>query len=438
MEKLATLRAKRGEIVDKMAVLADSETALTDEQKTQFDTLEKEVQGIDDQIGRIDRAQKAAAASARPVDGQDVRVPAQPKSDRYEKDKTLVVGGALKMLLLGGNNPINALAAAKEVYGERHPVTDFCGAAFKALITSSGPAGGFVVPPDYVNEIIELLRPMTVVRKAGPRVLPMPRGTMTIPKGASPSTAFYGSEAGPITVSKPSFGQVVASFKKLTALVPVSNDMLRYADPAIDAYVRDDLVQVLARREDLAFIRGDGTADSPKGFRTFVPAANVIASADAFSLTTVTSELGGAVVSLTQANVPMLKPVWIMHPRTLEYLWWVQNANGFYVFRDELEKGNLRQYPYFTTTQIPTNLSNGTHGDCSEIYFVDILQAMILDSMAMQLAVSQEAYFIDESGSQVSAFQSDLSLIRAITEHDFQMRHDEAIAVLNNVRWQLS
>jgi hypothetical protein len=43
MEKLATLRAKRGEIVDKMAVLADSETALTDEQKTQFDTLEKGV-----------------------------------------------------------------------------------------------------------------------------------------------------------------------------------------------------------------------------------------------------------------------------------------------------------------------------------------------------------------------------------------------------------
>jgi hypothetical protein len=52
--------------------------------------------------------------------------------------------------------------------------------------------------------------------------------------------------------------------------------------------------------------------------------------------------------------------------------------------------------------------------------------------------VSQEAYFIDESGSQASAFQSDLSLIRAITEHDFQMRHDEAIAVLNNVLWQLS
>jgi len=239
-------------------------------------------------------------------------------------------------------------------------------------------------------------------------------------------------------MSKPTFGQVVASFKKLTALVPVSNDMLRFADPAIDAYVRDDLVQVLARREDVAFIRGDGTADSPKGFRTFVPAVNVIPSADAFSLTTVTSELGSAVVRLTQANVPMLKPIRVMHPRTLDYLWWVQNANGFYVFRDELEKENLRQYPYFTTTQIPTNLSNGTHADCSEIHLVDILQAMILDSMALQLAVSQEAYFIDDSGAQVSTFQNDLSLIRAITEHDFQMRHDEAIAVLSNVRWQLS
>jgi HK97 family phage major capsid protein len=147
--------------------------------------------------------------------------------------------------------------------------------------------------------------------------------------------------------------------------------------------VRDDLVQVLARREDLAFIRGDGTADSPKGFRTFVPAANVIASADAFSLTTVTSELGGVVVSLTRANVPMLKPVWIMHPRTLEYLWWVQKANGFYVFRDELEKGIFASIPISRQRRSrPTSPMERT-ATARKSIFVDILQAVILNSMAM-------------------------------------------------------
>jgi HK97 family phage major capsid protein len=399
-----------------------------------------EVISLRDQITRAEEAQQLSAATAQPVPGQEnAHLWPQPKKpDPYEKDRTLCVGGAVKMLIVGGGNMFSGVQAARQFYGERHPVTGLMDQSLKSLITSSGPAGGFLVPPDYVADVIELLRAQAVVRRAGPRILPMPRGTMTIPKGIGAATAYYGNEAQPITASRPAFGQVAASFKKLTGLVGISNDMLRYADPAIDAYVRDDLVEVLARREDVAFIRGDGTADSPKGFRTFVPAANLIASADAFTLTTVTSELGGAVVRLAQANVPMLKPVWIMHPRTLEFLWWLQNAQGFYVFRDELEKGNLRQYPFFTTTQIPTNLSNGTHSDCSEIYLVDILQALILDSMALQLAVSQEAYFTDESGASVSAFQNDLSLIRAITEHDFQMRHDEAIAVINNARWQLS
>jgi HK97 family phage major capsid protein len=62
--------------------------------------------------------------------------------------------------------------------------------------------------------------------------MPMPRGTMTIPGAASAATAAYGAEGGRIAASQPGPRQIVASFKKLTALVPVSNDMMRYADPS--------------------------------------------------------------------------------------------------------------------------------------------------------------------------------------------------------------
>jgi len=47
---------------------------------------------------------------------------------------------------------------------------------------------------------------------------------------------------------------------------------MRYADPAVDAFVRDDLVKVIALREDLAFILGDGTQDTPRGFLSFAGA----------------------------------------------------------------------------------------------------------------------------------------------------------------------
>ena len=46
--------------------------------------------------------------------------------------------------------------------------------------------------------------------------------------------------------------------RKLTAMVPVSNDLIRRSPIGVEEIVRDDLVQTIARREDLAFLRGDG------------------------------------------------------------------------------------------------------------------------------------------------------------------------------------
>ncbi len=56
------------------------------------------------------------------------------------------------MLGAGGGNLYGARQAAKDLYGENHPVT-------KALITSTGTGGGFIVAPDQMNEIIEIAAP---------------------------------------------------------------------------------------------------------------------------------------------------------------------------------------------------------------------------------------------------------------------------------------
>lgn len=274
-----------------------------------------------------------------------------------------------------------------------------------------------------------------MVRASEPRVLPMPRGTLTLPRQTQAATATYGSEVAAIPASQQSVGQIVATYKKLTALVPVSNDLMRYSDPAVDAFVRDDLVQVLARREDAAFIRGDGSSDSPRGFLSFCQAGNVINSTAVFALSTVAQELGGAVNKLESANVPIIRPVWLMNPRSKNYLYNVQNAVGAYVYRDEMNEGKLLGIPFKITTQIPTNLTVGGNNDCSEVYLVDMAHAMILDSMTLELAVSREGTYTDANGNTVSVFQSDQTLVRAIAEHDFQMRHDEAIAVIKGVRW---
>jgi HK97 family phage major capsid protein len=467
MTKIAELLKQRARAFDEFKALAEK-TTLTEAEQAEYETKKRAVTDLDAQIVRVKEAQALSAETAQPVEGQDnhiTKAPASVDADRYVKERSLVIGAAAKMMAYGGGNLFNARQASVEVYGERHPVT-------RALVASTGPAGGFIIPPDYMNEVIELLRPAAVVRGSNPRVIPMPRGTMTLPGQASPATASYGTENSQIATSQQTLRQIVASFKKLTALVPISNDLMRYADPAIDAMVRDDLVEVIALREDLAFLLGDGTQAAPMGFTGFANAwavsqggtagvwsananstaavngnagnpllgqngGNFITSNETYNEATVVAELTGLINRLDVANVPDRKRVWYMHHRTYNYLFGLLNSLGLYVFRDELTRGTLYGYPFKKTTQIPISIwdPTGTNRDCSFIILAEMTEAMILDSMSMELAVSREGSYTDAGGNTVSAFQYDQTLIRAITEHDFQLRHDSACSVLQFVRW---
>jgi len=109
----------------------------------------------------------------------------------------------------------------------------------KALAASDAVSGGFLVPPQFSQEIIEFLRPASVVRKLGPVIIPMPTGTFRIPKMTQGSTFTYQGENSNAGKTQPTFGNVTLTFKKLSGVVPISNDLMRYSSPGADAIVRD-------------------------------------------------------------------------------------------------------------------------------------------------------------------------------------------------------
>ncbi|MGB8603260.1 MAG: phage major capsid protein [Rhizomicrobium sp.] len=476
---LHELMQKRAAAFDAFKALAEK-TTLSETERAEYDVKKRAVEDFDDQITRAQNVQDLSARTAKPVAGQEnLTVPAAAETDPYVNDdvartrfggssRSLVLGGLVKMLGAGNGSITDTRTIAKEIYGENHPIT-------RALMTSAGAAGGFIVPPDYNNEVIELLRPKAVVRDAGPRVLPMPRGTMQLPGQSSQAQASYGGEGKKISASQPKFDKKVASFKKLRALVPVSNDMMRYADPAVDAVVRDDLVQVLALVQDKNFLLSDGTNDSPRGYLSFangwvqahggtpgvfstseksVLALNgadvtddpstsggnfitaTMPAVNADLLTAVTNALAGAVDRLDTAQSPDIKRTWFYTPRTHNFLYSLRNELGQYVYRDEMTRGTLNGYPFRKTSQIGNNWWDASgNKDCSFIFLAEMTETMILDSMSLELAVSREGTYYDASGNLQSAFSNDETLIRAITEHDFQMRHDQSVAIIQGVRW---
>lgn len=430
---VAEMSAARAKHIDAMAVLAKL-ADLTDAQVKEFDDAEAAVKALDASIARTKTAEALQATLAQPV-GVTTKTAATVKSDAYEKDSSIVVGGMLRMMAVAKGHMNQAVETAIAQYGENHPVA-LAMVQTKAQNTMTGSAGGFVIPPDFVDSIIPLLYAKTVVRQAGALTMPMPNGTMTIPKMTGGSAASWIGEAQAIGESGPAWGQVVATAHKLAALVPVSNDQMRYAMPQYDTMLRNDIVKQISLAEDAAFIRGIGTQYSPKGLKSFALSGQTITSTYAYTLTTVNNELAGLVNKLESANLPLSNVGWLMSPRTKNYLLNVLNGNGFYVYKTEMTaQKTLLGYPFYTTTEIPNTLTIGGNANCSELYLVDFGETMILESRQLEFAISTEGTYKDANGVMQSAFQNDLTIIRAIMAEDFQLRHDEAVAFNQGVAW---
>src|SRR3546814_17075123 len=82
------------------------------------------------------------------------------------------------------------------------------------------------------------------------------------------------------------------SAKRLTALVPITNQLIRRASMNVQMMIRDDLVEGVAVKEDQQFLRGVGSATAPTGLRHLIAPGNVLPAHAGVNLVTVTSGLG--------------------------------------------------------------------------------------------------------------------------------------------------
>lgn len=304
-----------------------------------------------------------------------------------------------------------------------------------AMAATSPTDGGFLVPEQFSQDIIELLRPASVVRSLVGRTLQMPVGTVNIPKVTQGSTAYYQGENTNATKSALKTGNMKLSWKKLIALVPLSNDLARYSSPGADGIVRTDMIRAISQRENQAFLRDPGSDAAPRGLRYQIAPTNLLDVSNPTTTTqTVATDLGRCVLQLVNANVPLTKPGWLFAPRTWNYLRMLQTTTGAFIYQAEMNNGLLLGYPYKWSTQIPVNLNDHERAGESEIYFSDFDDVIIGEAMSLRVDASMEASYMD-GATLVSAFSQDQTVIRAITEHDFGVRRAESVMVMNGVTW---
>jgi|TARA_R110002072_G_scaffold86176_11_gene194578 HK97 family phage major capsid protein len=306
----------------------------------------------------------------------------------------------------------------------------------KTLAAGSGSSGGFLVPENYSAEIIDLLRQRTVVRRAGALVVPM-NGSLLMPKLASGAAASYIGENQTISKTSPGFGQLRLTSRKLAAMVPLSNDLLRTASPQADQVVLDDLIAGMSVTEDAAFLRNDGTGNAPKGLRYWADPTQVTLSSGTGAVE-IEADLKALVTTLEEASVRMLRPAWFMAPRSRNHLFILRDAVGNLLFPElritdpQAPFGRLWGYPVFPSNNLPTD--GGVGGDESEVMLADMADVLIGEDGQIEISLSDTAAYHDGS-SVVAAFSQDQTVVRAIARHDFALRHDQSVAVKTGVTW---
>jgi len=294
----------------------------------------------------------------------------------------------------------------------------------KALAVSDFSAGGALVPEEFASEVIDALYPALTVSSLGAKVIPMPNGNLTLPFIDSGATGYYVGEVQNITPSQQSTGNMSLTAKKLAAVVPVSNDLLRTRSVRADAMVQADLMRMLTQRADQAFLRGTGASGEPRGVRSWAVSGNVFATAGA-TLAQKVSDLGKMQRLIADNNVPVINGGYVFNPNIGWALRGTLDSLGNFVFGQTMAVGVLMGQAFRESTACTSG----------EVIFGAFGHVIIGDTEQLEIQAYPGGSYYDGSAVQ-SGISQDVTPIAALLRHDLGCRYQgKEIAVMTGVSY---
>ncbi|MBC9178563.1 phage major capsid protein [Pseudoroseomonas ludipueritiae] len=438
---VAELMQKRGRLYDEMDTITRSE--LTDDSRKRFDEVEAEVKRLDADIVRLQRSEEIQRQRAREQQPQTLpgggtgpvleeRNHALPAAAAAQRDYGLEFGAFVRcyadsQVQFRSGKVVQPAAIASEIYGERHPIT---GELQRAQNLSENAQGGFLVTPKLASEFLRLWGPNTIVRKRA-RVVP---GNASYLKGKSGASVGYVGEAQQGNVTGVSFGMIDMNEKDIAAILPITRKLLRNANTiSLEAYCRDELSRAAAEFEDRKCFYGTGVGKEIKGYAfSILDAMKFAAGAETNpSNQAIRAILRKVLKAMAAKNVPIdASAAWYMNPAIKMFLEDVYQGDVKAFPTLEGPNPTLFGYPVDTSTQI-----TGPGGEGGDIFFGVHRYAMLGESVSMQLSVSEEASFVDETGKQVNMWAQGLIGIKLDMSHDFALQYPEAFGMISGVKW---
>ena len=262
-----------------------------------------------------------------------------------------------------------------------------------------GADGGYAVPPEFRTAIMEKVQgeesllARTDQLTTGSNTLVLPKDETTPWQTTGGIQAYWESEAAQLTQSKPALEQVTYKTNKLTALIPVTEELLEDA-PALDGYLRRKTPVKFDHKIQTAIINGTG-AGEPLGI---LNSGCLVSVAKETSQTADTINYTNIVKMFARMYAPCVpNAVWLCNQDILPQLMTLEfpsSQNGTFPawmppgMLASAPNGSLMGRPLVPVQACPTL------GDKGDLIFADLTQYLsVLKAGGVRADVSMHLYF---------------------------------------------
>lgn len=281
----------------------------------------------------------------------------------------------------------------------------------QVLVEGTGARGGFLVPDDYANMLVEDIRDVSIMRSIAD-VMTTTSDTLHLPNLASRPQASFRAESAVKSTSTVGFGENVFTPYSLATIIPLSNELVADATLGVNGNIVNKVselaAQALSEREERAFWQGSGTGE-PTGMSTY----GVGTMSGGITDTTRADALISTYFRLPQGY--RNKAVWVMNSQTMEKVRKLKDNDNNYLL------GSV------TGSPMPTILGRPVY-ECDWVaagtaYFGDFSYYVIVDREGIQVDTSSEATVASQS-----AFERNLTFVRV------EKRVDAELTLTNGIR----
>lgn len=302
---------------------------------------------------------------------------------------------------------------AKDIDSIRKSYSEKDQAMFKTRGLSGGvdADGGFLVPDEFRMEILRLIEQYGVARREC-TVVGMKHDTLHLPTLSSSVSVYWPNEGAAITSSKPQFGRVTLTAKKMAGLAPVTSELLDDADVDVVALLTKLFAEAIAKEEDAQVLRGTGAPIT--GVLNAASTNVVTMAATRTNFNQITADDLLSMIDAVSAAAEVGAKFYF-HKNILTHIRRLKDSQGNYIWSAPAQgaPGTIWGYEYVTTDVMPAQASTAI--STKFVIFGNLKHTIFGDRKAVSVKVAEEATVKDTDGvTDIDLFRQDMKALRVI------------------------